>query len=88
MMYIYGAVCKKTMDEVEKEFDGKRYKDFKFAVGEAVANELAPLRQRYAELLADKSYLDLRIKENAEKARYFANKTLRKVQKKIGLTIL
>ncbi len=88
LMDIYGAVCKKTRDEVEKEFDGKGYKDFKFAVGEAVANELAPLRQRYAELLADKSYLDLRIKENAEKARYFANKTLRKVQKKIGLTIL
>lgn len=83
---IYGTVTAKTRAEVEKEFEGKGYGDFKLAVGEAVAAELKPLQERYARLSEDKAYIDSRIKENDEKAQYFANKTLRKVQKKVGLT--
>lgn len=83
---IYGTVTAKTRAEVEKEFEGKGYGDFKLAVGEAVAEELKPLQERYARLNEDKAYIDSRIKENDEKARYFSNKTLRKVQKKVGLT--
>lgn len=83
---IYGTVTAKTRAEVEKEFEGKGYGDFKLAVGEAVAEELKPLQERYARLNEDKAYIDSRIKENDEKAQYFANKTLRKVQKKVGLT--
>lgn len=83
---IYGTVTAKTRTEVEKEFEGKGYGDFKLAVGEAVAEELKPLQERYARLNEDKAYIDSRIKENDEKAQYFANKTLRKVQKKVGLT--
>jgi len=76
----------KTHEEIEREFDGKGYGDFKLAVGECVANELDPLHKRYEELMSDKTYLDTCIKNNDEKAAYFANKTLRKVQKKVGLT--
>ena len=76
----------KTREETEKEFDGKGYGDFKLAVGEAVAAELEPLQKRYGELMADKTYLDSMIKMNDEKAAYYSNKTLRKVQKKVGLT--
>lgn len=83
---IYGTVTAKTRAEVEKEFEGKGYGDFKLAVGEAVAEELKPLQERYARLIEDKAYIDSRIKENDEKAQYYANKTLRKVQKKVGLT--
>lgn len=83
---IYGTVTAKSRAEVEKEFEGKGYGDFKLAVGETVAAELKPLQERYARLIEDKSYIDSRIKENDEKAQYFANKTLRKVQKKVGLT--
>ena len=86
LMDIYSCVSGKSREEIEQEFDGKGYGDFKLAVGEAVADELAPLQQRYAELMADKSYLDGMIKMNDEKAAYYANKTLRKVQKKVGLT--
>ena len=71
---------------IEKEFEGKGYGDFKLAVGEAVAEELSPLQTRYRELMADKTYLDSMIKMNDEKAAYYASKTLRKVQKKVGLT--
>ena len=86
LMDIYSCVTGKNYEEIEREFDGKGYGDFKLAVGEAVADELAPLQARYEELMQDKSYLDSMIKMNDEKARYYANKTLRKVQKKVGLT--
>ena len=86
LMEIYGVVTDKSMDEVAKEFDGKGYGDFKLAVGEAVADMLAPFHERCAELEKDKAYINECIKENAEKASYFANKTLRKVHKKLGLT--
>lgn len=86
LMDIYSCVSGKSREEIEHEFDGKGYGDFKLAVGESVADELAPLQQHYAELMADKSYLDGMIKMNDEKAAYYANKTLRKVQKKVGLT--
>ncbi|MFU0826784.1 MAG: Tryptophan--tRNA ligase [Lachnoclostridium sp.] len=82
---IYSAVTKKTPDEVVKEFDGKGYGEFKMAVGEAVASLLKPIQERVNELTKEKSYIDGIIKENAEKANYYATKTLRKVQKKIGL---
>lgn len=86
LMEIYGCVTGKSFEEIEKEFDGKGYGDFKLAVGEAVADELAPLQARYEELMADKTYIDSMIKMNDEKAQYYATKTLRKVQKKVGLT--
>lgn len=81
---IYRACTGKAADEVVKEFDGRGYGDFKTAVGEAVAAILVPLQEEQARLMADKAYLDEIIKENAEKAGYYANKTLRKVQKKVG----
>lgn len=81
---IYSACTGKTPAEVEKEFDGRGYGDFKLAVGEAVVSVLKPLQDRYADLTKNKDYLDSVIKNNAEKAQYFSNKTLRKVQKKVG----
>ena len=81
---IYCACTGKTPAEGEREFDGKGYGDFKMAVGEAVVGVLKPLQDRFADLSKNKEYLDKVIKENAEKASYFSNKTLRKVQKKVG----
>ncbi len=81
---IYCACTGKTPEETEKEFDGKGYGDFKMAVGESVVSVLAPLQERFQELVQDKAYIDGIIKENAEKANYYALKTLRKVQKKVG----
>ena len=84
LINVYSCVTGKTPAEVEREFDGKGYGDFKLAVGEAVANHLKPVQDEFARLSKDKAYIDGIIKENAEKAGYFANKTLRKVQKKVG----
>ncbi|MBE5947425.1 MAG: tryptophan--tRNA ligase [Lachnospiraceae bacterium] len=84
LINVYSCVTGKTPAEVEREFDGKGYGDFKLAVGESVANHLRPVQDEFARLSKDKAYIDGIIKENAEKAGYFANKTLRKVQKKVG----
>ncbi|MFA9378805.1 MAG: tryptophan--tRNA ligase [Lachnotalea sp.] len=81
---IYCAVTGKSTAEVEKEFDGKGYGDFKLAVGESVVDCLKPMQTKHAELLTDKDYIDGVIKNNAEKANYYATKTLRKVQRKVG----
>lgn len=84
LIEIYSVCSGKTTDEIVKEFEGKGYGDFKLAVGESVADILTPLQTRFYELEKDKAFLDGVIKNNAEKANYYANKTLRKVQKKVG----
>lgn len=81
---IYCCCTGKTPQETEREFDGKGYGEFKMAVGESVVDVLRPLQARYEELGKDKAYIDGIIRTNAEKAGYYANKTLRKVQKKVG----
>ena len=86
LMDIYGCVTGKSYEEIEREFDGRGYGDFKLAVGEAVAQGLEPLQKKYREIMEDKSYLDSVISANDEKAAAYAAKTLRKVQKKVGLT--
>ena len=84
LMTIYGAITGQTMEQVQNEFIGKGYGDFKMKVGEAVVEELRPLQERFKELSADKAYIDSIIKNNAQTANYLATKTLRKVQKKVG----
>ncbi|MCR5672340.1 MAG: tryptophan--tRNA ligase [Lachnospiraceae bacterium] len=81
---IYCACTGKTKEDTEAEFEGKGYGDFKTAVGESVVAKLRPLQEKMAYLEKNKDYIDSVIKNNAEKAQYVSNKTLRKVQKKIG----
>ena len=83
-MSIYAAVTGKTMEEIEAEFDGQGYGAFKPAVGEAVIECLRPIREETERILKDKAYLEGVYKSGAEKASYVANKTLRKVYKKVG----
>ena len=81
---IYSACTNKSPQDVVKEFEGKGYGDFKMAVGESVVSVLKPLQEEVVRLEKDKAYIDSIIKNNAEKANYYAMKTLRKVQKKVG----
>ncbi len=84
LMGIYSAVTGKSYEEIEQEFAGMGYGKFKPAVGEAVIQTLTPIREEATRILADKAYLESVYKACAEKASYVANKTLRKVYKKIG----
>lgn len=86
LLEIYSSCLGKTIEEAEKEFAGVGYGDFKVAVAEAVISVLKPLQDEFARLQKEKDFIDGIIKENDEKAAYFANKTLRKVKKKLGLT--
>jgi tryptophanyl-tRNA synthetase len=84
LMTIYSCATGKSYDETEREFSGKGYGDFKLAVGEAVADMLAPIQEKFAGLMADKTGLEKILKEGAEKAAHRADRTLAKVYKKIG----
>ena len=87
LMTIYSAITGKTMEEIESEFAGKGYGDFKAAVGQAVADELRPIRENFARLMEDRAYLEEEMRKGAEHATYIANKTLTKVKKRVGLLL-
>lgn len=87
LMTIYSAVTGKTLAEIEKEFEGKGYGDFKLAVGETVADTLNPIKQRYDEIIKDKKALEALYREGAQKAEYVARKTYFKAMKKVGFVI-
>ena len=84
LMTIYSAVTGKTFEEIETEFAGCGYGKFKPAVGEAVVETLRPIREETQALLKDKAYLESVYRDGAQKASYVAEKTLRKVYKKVG----
>lgn len=87
LITIYSAVTGKSVTEIEKEFEGKGYGDFKLAVGETVADTLAPIKTAYDEIIKDKSGLEKLYKEGAEKAEYVARKTYFKAMKKVGFVL-
>ena len=84
LITIYSCFTGKTAEEIEREFSGRGYGDFKLAVGEATADALAPVQAEYRRLLADKAMLEAQMKKGAEEASYYARRTLSKVQKKLG----
>ena len=84
LMTIYSAVTGKSFDEIEQEFAGKGYGAFKPAVGDAVVETLRPIREEATRILGDKAYLESVYRAGAQKASYVAEKTLRKVYKKVG----
>lgn len=88
LMSIYSAVTGKEFDEIEREFSGKGYGDFKLAVGEATADMLKPMQENFARIIADKTYINDCMREGAEKAYKASRKTLQKVYKKVGFVEL
>ena len=87
LITIYSAVTDKSVAEVEREFAGRGYGEFKLAVGEAVADALAPIKQRHDEIIGDKKELERLYKEGAQKAEYIARKTYFKAMKKVGFVL-
>ena len=87
LMTIYSCFTGKTMEEIEREFDGRGYGEFKLAVGEACADALMPVQEKYRELLADKAALEAQMKAGAEEASYYARRTIGKVRKKLGFVL-
>ena len=84
LLTIYCAFRGCTLEEAQREFEGKGYGDFKLAVGETVADAIAPVQAEQKRLLADKAYLNGVLKEGAERAFKTARRTLNKVYRKVG----
>jgi tryptophanyl-tRNA synthetase len=85
LIEIMASVTDKSPEEVEKEFEGSGYGDFKTAVGEAVASYLAPVRERYQELRPDEAALESTLAAGAERARSIASETVAEVRRKMGV---
>lgn len=84
LMQIYSVITGKSFSEIEDAFAGAGYGVFKTTVGEAVVELLRPVREEAERLFADKAYLESVYKDGAERAAYVADKTVRKVYKKVG----
>ena len=83
-MTIYSAATNKSFEEIEREFDGRGYGDFKTTVGESVVELLRPIQEKTKELLDNKDYLESIYASGAERAARLARKTLDKVYRKVG----
>ena len=83
-MSLYSCFSGKSFEEIEREFDGRGYGEFKLAVGEVTADALAPVQASFHSLMADKGALEAQMKKGAEEASWYARRTLAKVQKKLG----
>ncbi|MBQ3227230.1 MAG: tryptophan--tRNA ligase [Clostridia bacterium] len=88
LLTIYSCFSGKTIEESEREFDGKGYGDFKAAVGQVCCDKLIPVQEEYRRILADKAYLEEVMKKGADEASYYARKTLSKVRRKLGFVNL
>ncbi len=84
LINIYSAITHKAPNEVVSEFAGHGYGTFKAAVGEVVADELAPIRSRYEDLSKNKDYIQKIYTEGAARANSIARRTLNKVKRKVG----
>ena len=84
LMSIYSVLTGDSYETIERDFSGKGYGDFKLAVGEVVAEALRPIRENYDRVMKDKAYLEEVYRAGAQKAGYTAEKTMRKVYRKVG----
>ncbi|WP_316607052.1 tryptophan--tRNA ligase [uncultured Ruminococcus sp.] len=87
LMSIYSAVTGLSYEQIEHDFDGKGYGDFKTAVGEAVVAELSPIRKRYQEYLKDKKYIEECYTKSLEFVQRLSHRTVEKAMKKIGYVL-
>lgn len=88
LMEIYSACTGRSLESIEKEFDGRGYGDFKLTVGEAVVEVLRPIQERFQTYITDKAQLEILMKQGAELAERAAHRTLEKAMKKMGFVVI
>lgn len=84
LLSIYSILSGKTINEIETLYEGKGYGDFKGDLAEVVINALAPIQQKYNELM-NSTELDDILDKGAEKAKFVANKMVKKMETAMGL---
>lgn len=85
LISILSTITGEKPEQIEKKYEGVGYAQFKSDVADALVEELRPVQEKVKQLLEDKPYMESIYRAGAEKASYVANKTLRKMQKKLGL---
>lgn len=85
LMTIHSSVTGQSIDQIQRDFDGKGYGDFKGAVADATVEYLRPMREKALELLQDETELIRILNNGADKARVLANKTLKDAYKALGI---
>jgi tryptophanyl-tRNA synthetase len=87
LLTIYSSITGMSIDEAVKEFSGCGYGDFKARVGEAVAEHLIPIQEKYNDYMKNKDYLETIYKNGAENANAVSRRTINKVKKKVGFVL-
>lgn len=85
LLNILSCCTNKSISDLETEFEGVGYGEFKKAVADAIITLLMPIQEKYEKILTDKDYLNKVLDDGAQKASYFARKTLYKVKRKMGV---
>lgn len=85
LLNIYSEISGKTVSELENDFTGKTYSQFKESLADELIDYLAPIQEKYFRLIKDRDELEKILNEGNEKVRETAQKTLREVKGKIGL---
>ncbi|MEJ8751283.1 tryptophan--tRNA ligase [Lagierella sp. ICN-221743] len=84
LINIYQAFSNKPVEDIVKQYEGESYGPFKNDLAELIIESLRPIQEEYNRLINDKAYLEEVMAKGASKASYLANKTLRKVYRKVG----
>ena len=85
LLTIMSCCTNKNVETLEQELSGMGYGDFKKVVADSVVELLKPIQEKYNTYLNDKNLIDTVLDQGAEKASYFARKTITKVKRKMGL---
>ena len=83
-MQLYALITELPIKDVESQFSGKMYSDFKTELGNVIAEFLEPIQEKYNEIIQDIAYLESVLAQGAENAFYRGRKTLSKVYRKVG----
>lgn len=86
LLIIYGLISGKTTREIEKQFDGKNYGEFKKSLADSLISYLEPFRRKQKELLTREVYVQEILKRGRSRAQAIANETIKEVREKMGLS--
>ena len=87
LLTIYSLTSGKVIEQIESEYIGKGYADFKAGLAESVVEFLKPIQVKYQEIISDHDYLDKILADGLEKAKEVSSKKIREVEEIVGLGV-
>ena len=84
LINIYSSLSNHKITDIENEYNGKLYSEFKSNLSDLIIDELSPIQKKYNDLMNDQTYLNNILSDGSNKASYKAKKTISKVYRKVG----